>query len=145
MLLSLPHSSFKGWCLLFMGIAQSANFSRHTGHPDFYVKTADFETSCWLHGICLWPTYHYVRPYIREGLKGKDVELPCLRMGGEGVSLPGMTLDLSPPQPSLSSTPMTRRARRFCLTHRPPSLSCLPLCASGSPKFSTRLTSSAMR
>nr|KAF6285436.1 CAP-Gly domain containing linker protein 3 [Myotis myotis] len=47
-----------------------------------------------------------------------------------------------PPSPRItlspSSTPMTRRARRFCLTRRPPSPSCLPLCASGCPKYNTR-------
>lgn len=36
-------------------------------------------------------------------------------------------------------------ARRFCLTRRPPSRSCLPLCASGYRRSSTRSTSLAMR
>lgn len=130
----------RGGVCCYMGIASSSNFSRHTGHQDFYVNPLEFETSCWPHRKCLWvdcgPCATSLRSRIRSS-KRQRPGVPLLRLEGGG-QLRGVTLDLLPPQLSPSSILMTRRARRSCLTLRPPSPSCLPLCASGCPKSSTR-------
>lgn len=46
------------------------------------MKLFEFETSCWPHGYAFGLCATSLRSCIREGLKVKDLELPCLRMEG---------------------------------------------------------------